>query len=81
MTKRVIKIIKRDAKTLRHLPAPTAEEILMQQEKDEADEKRDMTKAVKNWISERRENSKAEEIYSNSQLFDWNGEGSPENPG
>lgn len=80
MTKRVIKIIKRDAEEPPPT-APSAAEILMQQQKDEADEKRDMTKAVKNWISERRENSKAEEIYSNSQLFDWDAESPPENAG
>ncbi|MGH7783928.1 MAG: hypothetical protein ACREO5_08850 [Candidatus Binatia bacterium] len=79
MTKRIIKIIKRDAEEQRP-PAPTTEEILVQQQKDDADEKRDMTKAVKNWISERRENSKAEEIHSNSQLFDWDSDNSPESP-
>ena len=80
MKKRSIKIIKRDTK--RTPPAaPTADEILMQQQKEESDEKRDMTKAVKNWINERRENSKAEEIYSNSQLFDWDADPSAENVG
>jgi hypothetical protein len=79
MKKRVIKIIRRDAKAVRSPPVLTAEEILIQRQKGEADVKRDMTKAVKNWIDERRENSKAEEIYSNSQLLDWNA-GDPAGP-
>jgi len=49
----------------------------MQQQKNEVEDERDMKKAVKNWISERRENSKAEEVYSNRQLFDWDSEESP----
>lgn len=73
MSKRPIKIIKRESEGIAP-PAPTADEILMQQLKDNADDERDITKAVKNWISERRENSKAEEVYSNRQLFEWDTE-------
>jgi hypothetical protein len=73
MSKRPIKIIKRESEGIAP-PAPTADEILMQRLKDNADDERDITKAVKNWISERRENSKAEEVYSNRQLFEWDTE-------
>lgn len=73
MSKRPIKIIKRESGRL--VPStPTDSEILMQQQKDEVEDERDMKKVVKNWISERRENSKAEEVYSNRQLFDWDSE-------
>ena len=82
MKKRVIKIIKREAEDVSRPPlTPTADEILMQQQKDDVDGERDMTKAVKNWISERRENSKAEEVYSNRQLFEWDTENSTESAG
>ena len=70
MTKRPIKIIKRETGSVPPA-ALTADEILMQQQKDDAGDERDMKKVVKNWISERRENSRAEEVYSNSQLFEW----------
>ena len=68
MTKRPIKIIKREAG---ETPPPelTTDEILMQQQKDDAEGERDMKNVVKNWISERRVNSKAEEVYSTRQLF------------
>jgi|KBSSwiStaDraftv2_1062776.scaffolds.fasta_scaffold76302_3 hypothetical protein len=76
MSKRPIKIIKRESGEIVPSP-PTDREILMQQQKNEVEDERDMKKAVKNWISERRENSKAEEVYSNRQLFDWDSEESP----
>lgn len=78
---RVIKIIKRDSELVRRRPKPTTGEILMLQQRDEADENRDVTKAVNNWIIERRENSKAEGIYSNKQLVDWHVDGSAEPAG
>lgn len=78
MEKRIIKIIKREKEDIPKPPAPTAEEILMQQQKDEADGERDMTMAVKNWITERRENSKAEDFFSTSSLFAWDVDGSAE---
>jgi hypothetical protein len=80
MSKRPIKVIKRESDGVAP-PAPTADQILMQQQKDVAGEERDMKKAVKNWISERRENSKAEEVYSNRQLFDWDTEQGDEGVG
>ena len=73
MPKRPIKIIKRESGEIAP-STPTDSEILMQQQKDDVEDERDMKKVVKNWISERRENSKAEEIYSNRQLFDWDSE-------
>jgi len=76
MSKRPIKIIKRESGEIVPSP-PTDREILMQQQKNEVEDERDIKKAVKNWISERRENSKAEEVYSNRQLFDWDSEESP----
>ena len=78
MTKRPIKIIKRETDEVSP-PPPTTDQILMQQQKDEAEGERDMKKAVKNWISERRENSKAEEVYSNRALFDWDPDDSTKN--
>lgn len=80
MTKRPIKIIKREAAEASP-KSPTPDQILMQQQKDEVEDERDMKKAVKNWISERRENSRAEEIYSNRQLFDWDTDESTKNAG
>ena len=76
MTKRPIKIIKREAGD-NPPPELTTDEILMQQQKDDAVDERDMKKVVKNWISERRENSKAEEVYSNRQLFEWDTDALP----
>ena len=76
--RRAIKIIKREAEC-EAPPAPTADEIMMRQQKDEADGDRDMTKAVKNWINERRENSEAEVIFSNSMIFEWEANESPKN--
>ena len=70
MKKRDIKIIKREAEDASP-PAPTIEEILIRQEKAEADGERDMTVAVKTWISERRENNQAEEIDAGNRLFAW----------
>lgn len=82
MKKRVIKIIKREAEDVSRPPlTPTADEILMQQQKDNVDGERDMTKAVKNWIHERRENSKAEEVFSTNRLFEWDDGGPTESAG
>ena len=80
MTKRTIKIIKRETAET-SLNAPTPDQILMQQQKDEIEDERDMKKAVKNWISERRENSRAEEVYSNRQLFEWDTDEPQKNAG
>jgi hypothetical protein len=68
MTRRVIKVIKRESESPAP-PAPSAEEILIKKKKDEADDQRDMAAAVEDWISERRENKKAEEVFANSALF------------
>ena len=76
--KRAIKIIKREAEC-DPPPPPTADEIMMRQQKDEAEGDRDMTKAVKKWINERRENSEAEVVFSNSMIFGWDANESPKN--
>jgi hypothetical protein len=81
MKKRTIKVVKRDQENAQPEPILSAEEILVQQQKDAADEDRDMTKAVKNWISERRENSQVEESYSNSLLLGWDPDGPVESSG
>ncbi len=79
MKKPLIKVIKRDAEDASVQPsAPTPNEILMQQQKDKAEGDRDMASAVKTWITERRENSKAEELQAKDSLFAWNDEGSTE---
>jgi hypothetical protein len=58
MTNRKIKVVKRDA------PTPEPEIV----SKPEANPNRDMTNTVKDWISERRENSQAESA-SNARKF------------
>jgi hypothetical protein len=58
MTKRKIKIVKRDA--------PTPEPTLVS--KPQPDPTRSMTNTVKDWIVERRENSQAESV-SNARKF------------
>ena len=79
MKKPIIKIIKRDAEVAPARPsAQTPNEILMQQQKDKIDGDRDMASAVKTWITERRENSKAEELNAKDSLFAWNDEASTE---
>jgi len=61
MNKRKIKIVKRDAPIPQPTPAPETP----------ADPERGMTNAVKNWISERRENSLAEKDSTGRQVFAW----------
>ena len=70
MKKRLIKVIKAEVENAPP-PAPTPNEILMQQQKDKAEGDRDMVSAVKTWITERRENSKAEEISAKDSRFAW----------
>ena len=70
MKKRPIKVIKADAENAPP-PAPTSKEILMQQQKDKAEGDRDMVSAVKTWITERRENSRAEEISAKDSRIIW----------
>jgi hypothetical protein len=61
MTKRKIKIVKRDAPIPQPTPVPESP----------ADTEKDMTNTVKNWITERRENSEAEKDSNTRQIFDW----------
>lgn len=69
MENRIIKIIKRETDAVSKPPAPAAEEILIQQRKGGAEGERDMAHAVKNWINERREKSRMEEMFSKNLLF------------
>ena len=73
MKKRQIKILKRDALP-ESAPPPTTEELALQQIKSDADDQRDLVDNVKIWISERSENSKAEDIDSKKRLFAWEGD-------
>jgi hypothetical protein len=74
MTKRTIKIIKRDdASSLTQKPEPTAEATLIREEKDRVDGERDMVNAVSGWITDRSKNRKAEETEASQQLFSWDG--------
>ena len=71
MKKRLIKVIKSDAEPA--LPdAPTTKEILIQQEKDKVEDDRDLASNVKNWITERRENSRVEESDAKDSRIAWN---------
>jgi hypothetical protein len=67
MTRREIKVIKRNS-VPGPPPLPGPAELLIQQQKDGAVEKRGMTDAVKNWISERRENSRIEDAEANRRF-------------
>ena len=73
MKKRVIKIVKRDAIDA-PLPEPTADEILVQQQKEDAEDDRDMATTVTGWIKERRKNNVAEEKDAADSLFAWEGD-------
>ena len=73
MKKPVIKVIKRDAEAALP-PEPTAEAILIQQQQDKADGDREMVSAVKNWITERRENSRVEAIDAKDSRIAWHDE-------
>lgn len=73
MKKREIKILKRDALPTPP-PPPTTEELALRQIKSDADDQQDLVDNVKNWISERSENSKAEDIDSKKRLFAWEGD-------
>jgi hypothetical protein len=76
MTKRKIKVIKRDAEPEPVVP-PTAEENDIQRQKDEADDHKEMVAAVEDWISERRENKKVEDQVAVRSLFSDGPSGTP----
>lgn len=73
MKKPLIKVIKRDAGTVPP-PAPSAEEILIQQQLDKVVDDREMAVAVKGWITERRENSRVEAIDAKEDRMAWHAE-------
>ena len=70
MKKRVIKVIKSDAEPVPPT-APTTKEIRIQVEKDRVEDDRDMASNVKNWITERRENSRVEENTAKNNRVAW----------
>jgi hypothetical protein len=61
MTKRKIKIVKRDAP----VPKPEVQPVLPK------DPERGMTNAVKGWISERRQNRQRETTSNDRQVLNW----------
>ena len=71
MKKRLIKVIKSDAEPAPR-DAPTTREIRIQEEKDKVEDDRDMASNVKNWITERRENSRVEESDAKDSRIAWN---------
>ena len=73
MKKREVKIVKRDAKPKAPRVA-TADEVKLQQVKDEADGERNMVDTVKTWITERSKQSAADDIDSKKRLFAWEGD-------
>ena len=76
MKKRVIKVIKPGAGNA--LPQePSAEAILIQQQQDKAEDDRDLASNVKNWITERRENSLVEASDASDSRKAWHDKNSP----
>ncbi|HEX8735644.1 MAG TPA: hypothetical protein VF721_10000 [Pyrinomonadaceae bacterium] len=72
MNKDAIKIVKRNKKD-----EPKKTEAAVETPKDESDAQHGIVNTVKNWISERRENSRSEKVYSDEKILDW--ESMPEN--
>lgn len=66
MNKDAIKIVKRNEKD-----GTQKEPVAVNALKVEKDDKHKMANMVKNWISERRENSRAEKLFSDGQLSGW----------
>ena len=79
MKKRVIKVIKPGAESVPP-PAPSAEAILIQQQQDKVEDDRDMASNVKNWITERRENSLVEASDANDSRKAWHRKNSSKKP-
>ncbi|MEP7075917.1 MAG: hypothetical protein ABI878_08905 [Acidobacteriota bacterium] len=70
MTKKSIKIIKQNREPVSlEKPVPAADKKKVISDKD-----REVRNTVKNWISERRENSDAERGFSATRIFSWNNE-------
>jgi hypothetical protein len=69
MSKPTIRIVKRNGPVRQ----PVARAVIpIDREKARLNQRRSMTDAVENWISERRENSLAERVFSGRQIFAWN---------
>lgn len=66
MNKDAIKIVKRNKKDEAQ-GTPVAAGAL----KVEKDDRHKMANLVKNWISERRENSRAEKVFSDGKILGW----------
>lgn len=66
MNKEVIKVIKRNKKE-----GAQKEPVVVSASKVEKDDQHKMTNVVNNWISERRENSKAERVFSDDKISSW----------
>ena len=82
MKKRDIRVIKRDAEDITSpSPAPTAEQVLIKEQKDKAEDNRGLALTVKTWITDRRENSEAERLDAQDSRVAWNDESTEETPG
>ena len=79
MKKRVIKVIKPGAENAPP-PAPSAEAILIQQQQDKVEDDRDLASNVKNWITERRENSLVEASDASDSRKAWHDKNSSKKP-
>lgn len=66
MNKAVIKIVKRQKKELAENP-----QIVVNSSKGESNIQLRIVSIVRNWISERRENSRVEKVFSDSKISAW----------
>ena len=80
MKKRLIKVIKADAESAAP-KTPTTKERRVLEHKVKVEGDREMTSTVKNWISERRENRKDEELDAKDSRFAWSEDDAPEPAG
>lgn len=73
MKKRVIKVVKRDAVTAPE-PELSADDLLLLEQKEAAEDDREMASTITGWIKERRKNNDAEEKDAANSLFAWENE-------
>jgi hypothetical protein len=66
MNKDVIKMVKRNKKDGAENP-----QVIFNAPKVESDTQLKIANVVNNWISERRENSRAEKVFSDSRILAW----------
>jgi hypothetical protein len=66
MIKNVIKVIKRNGKAAAGKPRVSVTAVKVQ-----SDIQLDITNAVSGWISERRENSRIEKLFSDDKILTW----------